>query len=103
MDITSERGLLEIVIMNEGGSNGNNNDTNTANISGPASGKTRSVFLYYTELKGDELLGNRVYKCQWNGQNLINPKLILDLPALDGPNHDIEKLTIGPDNYLYML
>jgi glucose/arabinose dehydrogenase len=53
VDITSEHGLLGIAIMNEGGSNGNNNDTSTANISGPASGKTRSVFLYYTESKGD--------------------------------------------------
>ena len=83
MDITSERELLGIAIMNEGGSNGNNNDTNNANISGPASGKTRSVFLYYTELKGDELLGNRVYKYEWNGQNLINPKLILDRSPLE--------------------
>jgi aldose sugar dehydrogenase len=48
-------------------------------------------------------LGNRVYKYEWNGQNLINPKLILDLPALDGPNHDGGKLTMGPDNYLYAI
>jgi len=27
--------------------------------------------------------------------------LILDLPAIPGPNHDGGKLTIGPDNYLY--
>ena len=32
---------------------------------------------------------------------LINPALILDLPALPGPNHDGGKLVIGPDNYLY--
>ena len=32
---------------------------------------------------------------------LVNPTLILDLPAFPGPNHDGGKLTIGPDNYLY--
>lgn len=101
VDITSERGLLGIVIMNEGGNNDNN--TNAANISGPVSGKTKTVFLYYTESKGGELLGNRVYKYEWNGQNLINPKLILDLPALDDPNHDGGKLTMGPDNYFYAI
>ena len=31
----------------------------------------------------------------------MNPKLILDLPAIPGPNHDGGKLAIGPDNYLY--
>jgi aldose sugar dehydrogenase len=102
VDITSERGLLGIAIMNEDGNNDNNN-TNAANISGPVSEKTKTVFLYYTESKGGELLGNRIYKYEWNGQNLINPKLILDLPALDGPNHDGGKLTMGPDNYLYAI
>ncbi len=31
----------------------------------------------------------------------MNPSLILDLPALPGPNHDGGKLVIGPDHYLY--
>ena len=77
----SERGLLGIAIMN--------NDT---------------VFLYYTESSQDgDQLRNRVYKYQWNDEErlLVNPTLILDLPAFPGPNHDGGKLTIGPDNYLY--
>ncbi len=83
VDVNSnnERGLLGIVIMN--------ND---------------NVFLYYTESpeNGDQLR-NRVYKYQWNDEErlLVNPTLILDLPAFPGPNHDGGKLTIGPDNYLY--
>jgi glucose/arabinose dehydrogenase len=85
--------------MNEGG----NNYTNAANISEPIIGKTKTVFLYYTESKVGELFGNRVYKYEWNGHNLINPKLILDLTALDDPNHDGGKLTMGPDNYLYAI
>lgn len=77
----SERGLLGIAIIN--------NDT---------------VFLYYTESSQDgDQLRNRVYKYQWNDEKrlLVNPTLILDLPAFPGPNHDGGKLTIGPDNYLY--
>ena len=80
----SERGLLGIAIKNK--------DT---------------VFLYYTESSSSsediESLKNRVYKYQWNEEEkiLVNPKLILDLPAIPGPNHDGGKLAIGPDNYLY--
>ena len=77
----SERGLLGIAIMN--------ND---------------NVFLYYTESSqnGDQLR-NIVYKYQWNDEErlFVNPTLILDLPAIPGPNHDGGKLIIGPDNYLY--
>ena len=87
VDITSERGLLGIAVMNSSSSSTNNN---------------KVVFLYYTESQGGELR-NRVYSYQWNGQSLINPKLILDLPALPGPNHNAGKLVIGPDNYLYAI
>ena len=81
VDSRSERGLLGVTLMD--------NDT---------------VFLYYTETSqnGDQLR-NRVYKYQWNDEErlLVNPTLILDLPAIPGPNHDGGKLIIGPDNYLY--
>jgi aldose sugar dehydrogenase len=80
----SERGLLGVAISNT--SNGNQGTTNT------------NVFLYYTE---EDPLRNRIYKYQWNGETLINPSLILDLPAEPGPNHDGGKIIIGPDGYLY--
>ena len=88
VDTASERGLLGIAIMNS-------TKTNAANNS-------KFVYLYYTESKGGNLR-NRVYRYEWNGQNqnLVNPTLILDLPALPGPNHDGGKLVIGPDHYLY--
>jgi len=88
VDTESERGLLGIAIMNS-------TKTNLANNS-------KFVYLYYTEPKGGDLR-NRVYRYEWNGQNqnLVNPTLILDLPALPGPNHDGGKLVIGPDHYLY--
>jgi len=90
VDTASERGLLGIAIMNS-------TKTNAANNS-------KFVYLYYTESKGGDLR-NRVYRYEWNGQNqnLVNPTLILDLPALPGPNHDGGKLVIGPDHYLYVV
>ena len=80
----NERGLLGVALSN--GSNGNQGTANT------------DVFLYYTE---EDPLRNRIYKYQWNGETLINPSLILDLPAEPGPNHDGGKIIIGPDGYLY--
>ncbi len=70
--------------------------------------KNTNVFLYYTESVSEEEgdngdIRNRVYKYGWNDQTktLENPSLIVDLPALPGPNHDGGKLMIGPDNLLY--
>ena len=60
------------------------------------------VYLYYTEITlTGQPLGNRVYEYLWDGRHLINPSLILDLPATPGPNHNAGKLLIGPDGYLY--
>ena len=62
------------------------------------------VFLYLSEAANDDQpVRNRLYKYQWNEQNqtLVNPKLILDLPATPGPNHPGGKIAIGKDHYLY--
>ena len=72
----NERGLLGIAI------------SNSSNSKQFASPNTFNIFLYYTE--GDPLR-NRIYKYQWNGETLINPALILDLPADPGPNHNVAK------------
>ena len=92
VDSKNERGLLGIAI-----SRGNENATST-----PASGQSPTVFLYYTE-QGEEELRNRVYKYQWNGQSLVNPVLLLDLPAGPGTNHQGGKMVLGPDGYLYVV
>ncbi|MGA7543940.1 MAG: PQQ-dependent sugar dehydrogenase [Nitrososphaeraceae archaeon] len=63
--------------------------------------KSDFVFLYFTEAQDNEPLRNRIYRYEWNGHDLINPLLILDLPASPGPYHDGGKLVIGPDNCLY--
>jgi len=60
-----------------------------------------AVFLYFTESDHDKPLRNRVYQYHWNGANLVNRTLILDLPAAPGPYHQGGKLKIGYDNYLY--
>jgi aldose sugar dehydrogenase len=85
VDVRSERGLLGIAIMNTTGSTNN-----------------KEVFLYYTESQGEDIR-NRIYRYDWNGQTLVNPKLFLDLPGLPGPNHDGGKLIIGNDGYLYAI
>lgn len=91
-DSKNERGLLGIAIS---GINGNA-------TSSTASGQLSTVFLYYTE-QGEEELRNRVYKYQWNGQSLVNPVLLLDLPAGPGTNHQGGKMVVGPDGYLYVV
>ncbi len=59
--------------------------------------KDRKVFLYFTESSSiDNSIRNRVYQYQWNGDQLTNPVLVLDLPGLPGPNHDGGKILIGP-------
>ncbi|HEX6294662.1 MAG TPA: PQQ-dependent sugar dehydrogenase [Nitrososphaeraceae archaeon] len=84
----AERGLLGIAIMNKD-----------------------AIFLYYTESPKEDdddedediEVKNKIYKYQWNDEErlLVNPTLILELPATPGPDHVGGKMTIGPDNYLY--
>ena len=75
------------------------------------------VFLYYTESKtkdGDDInaslansrpLGNRLYRYELadNNTKLINPELLQDLPAMQGPRHNGGKMIIGPDKNLYLV
>jgi len=61
------------------------------------------VFLYYTEQLGGQELHNKVYRYEWTGSSLTNRALILNLPALPGPNHDGGKLLVSSDNNLYVI
>jgi glucose/arabinose dehydrogenase len=70
--------------------------------------ESTDIFLYVTESSStdktgneDQEIRNRVYRYQWDGQSLVNPKMILDLPAEPGPNHPGGKLKFGLDGYLY--
>lgn len=96
-----ERGLLGIAIAKH-------NDTE---------GKTY-VFLYYTEsgngVDGSDTtaggkvdpLGNRLYRYEYVDGKLINPLLLLDLPAIPAngrAEHNGGKVQIGPDNNVYVI
>jgi glucose/arabinose dehydrogenase len=84
--LTCCRGLLGIAVMRD------------------KSGHSQDVFLYYSELlDGKDSVRNRLYRYTWNGTSLVNPVLILDLPATPGPNHPAGKIAIGLDGYLYTL
>lgn len=69
------------------------------------------VFLYFTEIDGKDgsdrngeniPVGNRIYRYELVGNELINPVLLLDLPAKPGPRHNGGAIAIGPDNNLYI-
>jgi len=73
--------------------------------------RSTNVFLYFTESKtkdGSDVdenkkpLGNRVYRYELVGDRLINPKLLLDLPAQPCCSHNGGRVVIGPDNNLYV-
>jgi aldose sugar dehydrogenase len=97
----NERGMLGIAVAK-------NDDENTTN-----------VFLYYTESKerdgNDDCttptdcnkekdpLGNRLYKYELIHDKLMNPKLLLDLPATPGPAHDGGVITLGFDKNVYLV
>lgn len=87
----AEQGLLGVAI------------ADPSRIEGLGSDKTY-VFLYLTESDASgKALGNRVYRYEWDAANqaLINPKLILKLPADPGPNHQGGKLVVSKDGHLY--
>lgn len=75
-------------------------------------GSKNYVFLYYTEAatkdgedvsEGKDPVGNRLYRYELVNNSLVNPKLILDLPASPGSIHNGGKILIGPDNNVYLV
>ena len=70
------------------------------------------VFLYFTEARthdGDDAtknpvdpIGNRLFRYDLEDNKLINPKLLISLPALPGPRHAGGVLEIGPDKDIYL-
>jgi glucose/arabinose dehydrogenase len=73
-------------------------------------GSTVNVFVYFTEIDGrdgDDKLGkppegNRLYRYELIDNQLVNPVLLLDLPAEPGPRHNGGAIEIGPDNNIYI-
>ena len=82
-------------------------DVNVANVSErgllgiAVASEPKYVFLFYTETEkvdGGKVLGNRLYRYEYDAGKLVNPKLLLDLPTIPGPSHNGGVLKIGPDN-----
>ena len=99
-----ERGLLGIAVANQTLGNDMFNKT--------------YVYLFYTQSTEDgndvcpgaticdentNPLGNRVYRYEWTGSELVNMSLILDLPVGPGADHNGGVLKIGPDGNVYAL
>ena len=86
--------------------NPNGNHTNTTTTDA-------YIFLYYTQAQihtadditeGKQPLGNRLYRYELSDNNtkLVNPKLLLDLPATPGAIGNGGKVVVGPDNNVYI-
>jgi glucose/arabinose dehydrogenase len=76
------------------------------------------VFIYLTESENEstdacpswkscqtlnEPKGNRLYRYDWDGTSLTNPKLLLNIPAVPGPSHNGGAVLVGPDNNIYLV
>jgi aldose sugar dehydrogenase len=73
---------------------------------------TTYVFLYYTQAGGNNTgsdsegiqpIGNRLYRYELINNQLVNPKLLLNLPATPGPFHNGGVVKIGPDRNVYVV
>ena len=99
-----ERGLLGITVANQ-------------TLRNDLASKTY-VYLFYTQSTEDgndicpgatscdentNPLGNRVYRYEWTGSELVNMSLILDLPVGPGADHNGGVLKAGPDGNIYVL
>jgi glucose/arabinose dehydrogenase len=91
--------LLEVNVANEG----NRGMLGIAVSKGEENNST-NVFLYFTERPlGEFPIGNRVYKYELVNNKLVNPKLLLNLPAVPGPSHNGGTIMIGSDNNIYAI
>jgi aldose sugar dehydrogenase len=90
----NERGMLGIAIANH--------------KNGPT-----YVFLYFTESGGGKIgddvtdgvqpAANVLYRYELLNGQLVNPKLLLSLPAAPSSNHNGGKVLVGPDNNVYVV
>jgi glucose/arabinose dehydrogenase len=83
-------------------------DKNVGGAGGISALASRFVFLYYTEA-GATGVHNTLYRYELVDNHLVNPKLLLSLPAAssnlagENSNHNGGKVVIGPDNNVYIV
>ena len=114
---TNERGMLGIAVTSEKNLlHGNQSSSSSSTIT-----TNPYVFLYFTESGSEEdgndgcskasrscntssplPNGNRLYRYELVANKLVNPMLLLNLPAIPGPSHNGGAIMIGPDNNLYI-
>jgi glucose/arabinose dehydrogenase len=101
--IISGEGLLDVSVANS-------IERGMCGIAVSKNGPTTYVFLYFTEINGNDgddrkgklPEGNRLYRYELVDDKLVNPILLLDLPAVPGPRHNGGAIEIGPDQNIYV-
>ena len=101
--IVSDMPLLDVEVANS-------IERGMCGIAVSKNGLNTIVYLYYTEIDGNDgsdrtgkaPIGNRLYKYELVDNKLVNPVLLLDLPADPGPRHNGGAIQIGPDNNIYV-
>jgi aldose sugar dehydrogenase len=63
------------------------------------------IFLYFTEWNIGEKPGDRLYRYEWVNNKLVNPQLLLDIPATPkhAERHAGGGIIMGPDNNVYLV
>ncbi|HET7146945.1 MAG TPA: PQQ-dependent sugar dehydrogenase [Candidatus Nitrosopolaris sp.] len=98
----AHRGMLGIAVASHPSSTPANHENNSG---------TTYVFLYYTKARthiGDDITegkqpqGNFLYRYELINNKLINPRMLLDLPATPGAIGNGGKVIVGPDNNVYV-
>jgi glucose/arabinose dehydrogenase len=103
--VLSDEPVLDVAVANE-------NERGMLGIAVSIENDTTFVFLYFTEsgggIDGDdrngiEPAGNRLYRYELEGGRLVNPALLLDLPATPGPRYNGGPVLVGPDGFVYVV
>ena len=98
-----DKPVLDVDVANSG-------ERGMSGIAVSKNGSRTYIFLYYSEIngkdsddrKGKQPEGNRLYRYELVDDKLVNPVLLLDLPAYPGPRHNGGAIEIGPDQNIYI-